>query len=403
MSGALDGLRVLELGHWVAVPSACAILGDWGAEVVKVEDPVMGDPMRGLRSVDGVSVGEVNYWFEQVNRNKKGVALDLRYDSGKNVLRHLIQKSDVLVSNFKVAALERLGLPYDIVARLNPQIVYAVLTGFGREGQERDKPGYDYSAFWARGGAMSKMGEPDSAPPPQRPGMGDNVTSMLIAGAISAALVARGRTGVGQALDLSLFNTAVWMLGMDMMPALSAGIEIPNTERGKTRNPLWNTYRTGDGLWVQLVMIQSDRFWPAFCEAIGRPDLEQDPRFNNSLCREENCAELVSILEGVMTSRDCASWEEVFTRYQLIFGRVQTVIDVVTDPQATANSFFTQVPHPLCGELRLVASPVKFSGTPAEVSAPAPELGQHTEEVLLEVAGMTWDDLVRLKEEGAIP
>ncbi|MDP7240916.1 MAG: CoA transferase, partial [Dehalococcoidia bacterium] len=199
MSGALDGLRVLELGHWVAVPSACAILGDWGAEVVKVEDPVMGDPMRGLRSVDGVSVGEVNYWFEQVNRNKKGVALDLRYDSGKNVLRHLIQKSDVLVSNFKVAALERLGLPYDIVARLNPQIVYAVLTGFGREGQERDKPGYDYSAFWARGGAMSKMGEPDSAPPPQRPGMGDNVTSMLIAGAISAALVARGRTGVGQA------------------------------------------------------------------------------------------------------------------------------------------------------------------------------------------------------------
>ena len=403
MPGALDGVRVLELGHWVAVPSACAILGDWGAEVIKVEDPVMGDAMRGLRSVEGVTVGEVHYWFEQVNRNKRGVALDLRCDSGRRALTCLIQNSDVLVSNFRVSALERLGLVYDIVARLNPRLVYAVLTGYGRQGEERDKPGYDYSAFWARGGAMSKIGEPDSAPPPQRPGMGDNVTSMLIAGAVSAALVARGRTGVGQALDLSLFNTAVWMLGMDMMPALAAGTEIPKTERCRTRNPLWNTYRTGDGLWMQLVMIQSDRFWPAFCEAISRPDLEHDPRFSHSLHREENCAELVSIIEGVMAGRDRASWEEAFTRHQLIFGRVQSVTDVVTDPQATANSFFTQVPHPLCGELRLVASPVKFSGTPAEVRTPAPELGQHTEEVLQEVAGLTWDDLVRLKEEGAIP
>ncbi|MEE9203191.1 MAG: CoA transferase, partial [Dehalococcoidia bacterium] len=258
-------------------------------------------------------------------------------------------------------------------------------------------------AFWARGGLMSKIGEPDSPPPTQRPGLGDNVTSMLIAGAISAALLARERTGVGQALDLSLFNTAVWVLSMDIETVLAAGVEVPKAERRRARNPLWNTYKTRDGLWLQLVMLQSDRFWPPFCQAIGHPELEHDPRFSSSQHREENCTTLVSILEETMASRDCAHWEEVFTQHQLIFSRVQSVTDVTQDPQAVANRFFTEVAHPVCGQLKLVASPVKFSATPAEVRTPAPELGQHTEEVLLEVGGYTWEELARLKEEGAIP
>ncbi len=403
MPGALEGIRVLELGHWVAVPSAAAILADWGAEVIKVEEPAAGDAMRGFRSVEGVSVGEVHFWFEQVNRNKKGVALDLRQEPGRQVLYRLVKNSDVLVSNFQVPVLERFGLDYATLSRLNPRLVYAVLTGYGREGPERDKPGYDYSAFWARGGLMSKIGEPDSPPPPQRPGMGDNVTSMLIAGAISAALLARERTGVGQELDLSLFNTAVWVLSMDIETALFAGAEVPKTDRRRARNPLWNTYKTRDGQWLQLVMLQSDRFWSPFCQAIGHHDLEHDPQFDSSLHREENCAALVSILEEVIASGDCAHWEEPFTQHQLIFSRVQSVTDVTQDPQAVANQFFPQVPHPVCGQLKLVASPVKFSGTPAEVRAPAPELGQHTEEVLLEVGGYTWDELAKLKDKGTIP
>jgi crotonobetainyl-CoA:carnitine CoA-transferase CaiB-like acyl-CoA transferase len=319
------------------------------------------------------------------------------------VLYRLVKNSDVLVSNFRVPVLERYGLGYATLSRLNPRLVYAVLTGFGKEGAERDKPGYDYSAFWARGGLMSKIGEPDSPPPPQRPGLGDNATSMLISGAISAALLARERTGVGQELDLSLFNTAVWVLNMDIETALAAGVEVPKTERRRARNPLWNTYRTRDGLWLQLVMLQSDRFWSPFCQAINRPDLEHDPRFSSSQHREENCTALVSILEEVIASGDCAHWEEAFTQHQLVFGRVQSVTDVTQDPQAVANRFFTEVPHPVCGQLKLVASPVKFSGTPAEVKTPAPELGQHTEEVLIDVGGYTWEELAGLKELRVIP
>ena len=226
---------------------------------------------------------------------------------------------------------------------------------------------------------------------------------MLIAGAISAALVARERTGAGQQLDLSLFNTATWVLNMDIVTVLAGGVEIPKTERKRARNPLWNTYRTRDGRWLQLVMLQSDRFWKPFCEAIGHPELATDARFATSQLREENCTTLVALLEEVLAGQDCAYWEETFARYGLIFSRVQSVTEVTQDPQALANQFFTEVDHPVCGKLRLVASPVKFSATPASVRTPAPVLGQHTEEVLIEVAGYTWEELGQLKEAGVIP
>ena len=402
MAGALEGIRVVELGHWVAVPSACALLADGGAEGIKVEEPGVGDAMRGMTAIEGVAVGPVHFWFEQINRNKKSVAVDLRRERGREVVHRLVRTADVFASNFRLSVLKRFGMDYHTLSQLNPRLVYTVLTGFGKLGPDREKPGYDYSAFWARGGLMDRLGPPGAPPAPQRPGLGDNITSMLMAGTISTALYARERTGLGQELDLSLFNTAVWALSIDIVTALVSGMEIPKTDRRTVRNPLWNTYQTRDGRWLQLIMLQTDRFWPGFCQATGCQHLEKDPRFESHQKREENSQALIAILEPVFASQTLAEWEAVMSRYDLIFGRVQGVKEVLSDPQALENGFFAEVDHPAAGRTRLIGSPVKFSQTPASVRVAAPQVGQHTEEVLLGL-DYTWEDLGELKRAQAIP
>jgi len=401
MAGILEGVKVVELGHWVAIPSACAILSDWGAEVIKIEDPGGGDALRGMRSLEGVTMEPVHFVWELCNRNKKSLAVDLRREEGREVVYRLVKEADVFLSNFQPAVLERFRMDYTSLSRINPGLVYGVLTGYGRAGPDREKPGYDYSAFWARSGIMDKIGEPESPPPPQRPGLGDNTTAMLVAGAVAAALFHKQRTGKGQELHFSLFNTAVWALSIDIQVALAKGVEIPKTDRRRVKNPLWNTYRTGDGRWLQFVMIQSDRFWPRFCRAIGKPELENDPRFNSQEARERNCEELISIISRVIQSRTLEEWERILTEHELIFSRVQSVSEVIADPQARENEFFAEVEHPVTGRLRLVASPVKFSQNPPQVRSRAPELGEHTEEILLGL-GYSWEDIARLKESEVI-
>ena len=403
MAGALEGFKILELGHWVAVPCACAILADWGAEVIKIEDPGVGDSLRGLKSTEGIPQrNHIVPVFEVLNRGKRGLAVNLRTKPGKEILYRLVERCDVFVSNFQSRVLDRLGMDYATLSQVNPKLIYAALTGYGETGADRDKPGYDYTAFWARGGLMSKLGAPGGPPPAHRPGLGDSATSLCVASGILAALLAREKTGKGQKVAFSLYQTAVWVLNQDIQIALYRGEEIPNIDRRKVKNAIWNSYKTSDGLWIQLAMMQSERFWPDFCKAIGHPELQNDSRFNSDEKREENNELLISIVGEVFAGKSLREWLDILDRHGLVSSKAQTILELINDPQAVQNDFFVKLDHPNAGPIRLVASPVKFSETKAAVNGPAPEVGQHSEEILLE-AGYTWDDITRLKDEGAIP
>ena len=402
MTGALEGVKVVELGHWVAVPSACAILADWGAGVIKIEDPGVGDSLRGMKSIEGIRLSNhIMPVFEVLNRGKQVLAVNLRLKQGREIVYRLVEQCDVFASNFQQRVLDKLGMDYDTLSRLNPKLIYASLTGYGEAGADNEKPGYDYAAFWARGGLMSKLCAPDSPPPSHRPGIGDNITSMCITSGILAALLARERSGKGQKVAFSLYQTAVWVMNQDIQIALTKGVEIPNIERRRAKNPIWNSYLTSDGRWIQLAMMQSERFWPGFCAAIERPDLQNDSRFDSDGNREKNNELLVSIISEIFSTKTLREWMDILDRHGLVNSMAQNVSEITNDPQAEQNDFFAKLDHPNAGKIRLVASPVKFSDTNAGVKGPAPQVGQHTEEILLET-GYTWDDIIRLKDEGAI-
>ncbi len=402
MTGALEGIKIVELGHWVAVPSACAILADWGAEVIKIEDPGVGDSLRGMKSIEGVRLSNhVMPVFEVLNRGKQGLGVNLRLKQGREIVYRLVEQCDVFASNFQPRVLDKLGMDYGTLDQLNSKLIYATLTGYGELGADNEKPGYDYAAFWARGGLMAKLCAPDGIPPSHRPGIGDNITSMCITSGILAALLARERSGRGQKVAFSLYQTAAWVMNQDIQVALTKGVEIPNIERRRAKNPLWNSYQTSDGRWIQLAMMQSERFWPVFCKAIERPELQNDSKFDSDEKREKNNELLVSIIDEVFAAKTLGEWMEILDKHDLVNSMAQTISEITEDPQAVQNSFFAKLDHPNAGEIRLVASPVKFSETGAEVKLPAPQVGQHTEEILLET-GYTWDDIVRLKDEGAI-
>ena len=401
MAGPLDGVRVLELGIWVAVPSAAAVLADWGAAVIKIEPPE-GDPLRGLAATGLVPYQpDVNPAFQLDNRGKRSVTIDLRKPEGRAVAHALVARSDVFLSNLRRHKLAGLGMDFATLHSVNPRLVYAGLTGYGTAGPERDRAAVDYAAFWARAGIMASLGEPDGPPPTQRPGMGDHMTGLGMAGAIAAALLARERTGVGQEIRMSLFESGMWMLASDLQAAITTGYcHVPGGRRAAP-NPLFHFYRTKDGRWLHLIMLQPDRHWAAFCRAIGREDLIEDARFAQAPVRFMHCRELIAILDPLFASRTLTEWADILDPAGCYWGKVQSVEEVTTDPQAEAIEAFASTTLPDGRPLRIVKSPVRFAGTPAAVQGPAPELGQHTEEVLLE-AGYAWEDIARLKDAGVL-
>jgi crotonobetainyl-CoA:carnitine CoA-transferase CaiB-like acyl-CoA transferase len=268
----LYGIKVVEMGIWVAGPATAAVLGDWGAQVIKIENPAGGDPVRALMALGIPIVLPVNPSVELDNRNKRSVTVNVQTPEGRDVVHRLLRDADVFVSNLRAAALERAGLAYRDVRALNPRLIYASLSGYGTRGPDKDRAAFDYAAFWARAGAMATLGEPDQPPPSQRPAMGDHPAGLALAGAVCAALFHRERTDEGQEIHLSLFQAGMWMMATDIQTCLVTGLSAGPTGRA-VPNPLWNHYRAGDGRWFHLVMLQADRYWADFCAAIERPDL----------------------------------------------------------------------------------------------------------------------------------
>ena len=399
--GALSGVKVIECAEWIAGPGTTAILADWGADVIKVEPPV-GDALRAAKMVQGLPFDKFNPLIEMPNRNKRSMAIDLTHEDARDIFTAMIKMADVFVTNYRPSAIKKMGLTYEKLKAINPRIIYASVSGFGSEGTDSQKPGYDYAGFWARAGLMSKLSETLPAPPCMRPAQGDNTTCLILAGGIVAALYAREKTGQGQEVSTSLYHTGVWVIGFDFQTNLLMDAEIPTPLRQKAPNPLWNYYRTKDGRWVQLVMLQPDRYWGKLCTAIGREDLENDPRYNSLNARVANCTELIGILDGIIVTKTSLEWDAIFRQYDLVFERAYTVSEITRDPQAIANGFFPSVNHPQLGEVRIVASPIKFSDTPASVRSTAPQLGEHTEEILLEL-GYDWEKIGKLRESGVLP
>ncbi len=407
MEGLLEGIRVVDMGHVAAVPAAGRVLVDWGADVVKVE-PLSGEYYRGARRSGGVDRtlhfkgGEFIPMFEALNMGKKGIALDLRQESGRDILYKLVKKSDIFMSNYELGALRNLKADYHTLSQLNPKLIYAVLSGYGSAGPDKDERGFDISAGWARSGAQYQSAmEPGGIPPEQRPALMDMTASMHMVAGILAALLHREKTGRGQEIELSLYNSAVWSEICDIQAALM-GSPLPRHNRTKQANPLSNNYRTRDNKWFQFTMPQSVLQWPGFCRAIERPELEKDPRFKDMIAREENCEELIRIIDEVLATKDRDEWGRRFKENGCICGLVQSPEEVVLDPQALANDFFVEIDHPVAGRLKVVNTPVKFRQNPASPKGYAPQVGQHTEEILLDL-GYSWDDISRLKDEKVIP
>jgi crotonobetainyl-CoA:carnitine CoA-transferase CaiB-like acyl-CoA transferase len=399
MEGPLAGVRVLEVANWLAAPAGCALLADFGADVVKVE-PARGDPYRGYRPQAAGYGLSFNVGFELDNRGKKGMTVNLERPRAREIIHRLVTKADVFVTNLIPGRRKRYGLTYDELVHHRADLICVSVTGYGSEGPDQDRPGYDYAAFWARSGIMALMGEPTDAPPPQRPGMGDHTTALAVAGSVAMALLHRQRTGEGQEVDISLHNTGMWVLGVDVQAALVGG-DPTRLSRLSVPNPLWNSYRTSDGRWLMLVMLVSDTYWPGFCRAIGREELEDDSRFSDFGSRYENREELIAILDDLFAQRTLEEWAPSLDEHRCIWAPAQTVREAVDDPQSRARRAFATIDHPVAGEMELVDTPVKFSRARVEARGPAPELGQHTEEVLLE-AGYSWDDIVKLREEDVI-
>jgi formyl-CoA transferase len=398
--GPLAGIRVLEVANWLAAPAGCALLADAGADVIKVEPPT-GDVYRGYRVQSAGYAAPFNFAFELDNRGKRGVTLDLEKPDARDVVYRLIAGCDVFVTNLLVGRRERYGLTYDELKAHRPDLIFVSVTGYGSRGPDKDRPGYDYAAFWARSGIMNLLGEPESPPPPQRPGMGDHTTALAVSGAVSMALFNRERTGKGEQIDISLNNTGMWVLAIDMQSALSTGQENVRVSRHSVPNPIWNSYQTGDGRWIQLVMLVADVYWPKVCRAISRPDLENDPRFDSMTKRTENREELIALLDGVFAQKTLAEWTTLLGREGCIWAPAQTLAETINHPQTQARRAFAEIDHPTHGRIHLVDTPIKFGSTHVGARGPAPELGQHTEEVLLE-AGYGWDEIAKLRESGVL-
>jgi crotonobetainyl-CoA:carnitine CoA-transferase CaiB-like acyl-CoA transferase len=401
MPGPMEGVRVVELGFWVAGPSTGGILADWGAEVIKLEPPD-GDPFRGL-FLKGMGVdAPINPPFELDNRGKRSIGINYAEAAGREIALQLIDRADVFITNIRVGALTRAGLDYESLSRRNPRLVYASITGYGLDGPDHDRPAFDIGAFWSRSGIAAALTSPGADPPYQRGAMGDHTAGITAAAGIAAALFARQRTGRGQLISTSLLRLGIFTVGWDTNIMLRMGIPATPMTRMATPNPMISCYRGSDGRWFWLLGLQGDRLWPDLVRAIARPELLDDPRFNNLVGRREHCAELVQQLDAAFASKPFSEWAEIFDREGVWWSPVQSTDEVITDPQAIACGAFVDVPLPDGGSARMVASPVDFSDTPWAPRATSPEFGQHTEEILLEL-GYDWEAIGQLKEKKVIP
>jgi crotonobetainyl-CoA:carnitine CoA-transferase CaiB-like acyl-CoA transferase len=380
----LAGYRMVELGAWVAGPGAGGLMADWGADVIKIETAT-GDPMRRVFTIGSGHLQPESPPFDLDNRGKRSVVLDLRTTDGLDTLHRLIGTADVFLTNLRPDAVERLGLDHQTLLTAHPRLVYASVTGYGLDGPDRLRPGYDVGAFAARSGLAHLQGEVYDEPIGIRPGMGDHITAMTALTGILAALLYRERTGKGQLVATSLLRAGIYCIGWDLGIQLrfdKLSTSQPRTEAG---NPMVNSYKAGDGRWFWLLGLEAERHWPVLVKALGEPAALTDERFGDARGRRKNATDCVAALDEIFAARSRDEWTALFDEHDVWWAPVQTAAEVLADPQAIAAGAFVDLPAGVDSPAhRAVASPIEFSAAPA-ARKPVPGLGEHTDEVLAEL------------------
>jgi len=383
MPGPLDGVKVVEIGVWIAGPAAAGILADWGADVIKIE-PLGGDPCRLFRQMLGGDM-PTNPIFEMDNRSKRSIALDLTTEAGREIAEELISEADVLVTNVRLAGLERLGLDPDSVRARHPELIYAAITGYGMEGDDADRAAFDILAFWARSGIAHMLTSPGQDTPFQRGGMGDHNAGLAAAGAISAALFHRERTGEGQVLSTSLYREGIYTLSFDLSITLGWGLTLETGKREMMRNPANNNYAAGDGRRFWIVGLEADRHWPPLARVLGRPEWIDDERYATAESRGDLAETLIADIDAIFATKTLDEWIVVFaTEADFFWAPVNSPEDLLADPQFYAAGGLVEVPDG-AGSTSMIATPVDFHGTPWAPRSLAPDLGEHSRDILTEL------------------
>ena len=395
----LQDIKVLDLTQHAFGPRAAQYLAEMGAQVIKIESPQGGEPLRGIDVLRGVPMGDFNSYFEQVHRGKKSMAMDLHHEKAREVAHRLVANSDVFVTNLRVNGLERLGMDYETLRGINPRLIYALGSGWGLKGPVRNRGAFEVTGV-AASGLLSSLVEPGVRPPLWPPAFGDYMAATLLAYGIVVALHHRDRTGQGQMVHTSLLGTLMKLISCCIDASLYAGQDMfgmPHERDGA----LYSIYQTKDGRWIQLAVMQDYDSWSAFCRAAGIEHLTDDPRFSTRDTRRDNSAVLVAILDDVFSKRNLSEWIERLKDCQFPWAPVRHFTELASDPQILENDYLVTLDHPKAGKVQVVGVALDFSETPGTAEGIAPELGQHTEEILLEL-GYDWGEIAAMKAEGAI-
>ncbi|WOX14770.1 CoA transferase [Streptomyces sp. N50] len=408
MRRPMEGVRVLEVAQFTFVPAAGAVLADWGADVIKIEHAERGDAQRGLVRVLGYEAASKGSSFfpivEGPNRGKRSVGLALEKPSARKVFEDLVRASDVFLTNFLPEARAKLRIDVEDIRAINPDIIYVRGSGFGPQGDEATKGGYDSTAFWARGGSAAGVTPHGADRMTRMPAgaYGDSMGGLTIAGGIAAALYSRATTGEPSVVDVSLLGVGAWATQFTVNLALMNGGPLPvnvQPRYGSRTNPLIGAYLTSDGRWIELSMLQPGRYWAEFCKLAGREELGTDERFDSAEKLMANAAEAADIVAGLLASRTFAEWVEILSRGEGQWAAVQNAWEVGQDPSLRANGLIAPVVDADGVNRELVASPVQFDEMPVDLTR-APQFAEHTDEVLRSL-GLSDEELIALKIDGA--
>ena len=399
MTNIFEGLKVIDCASFIAAPAAATILSDFGADVIKIEPPVAGDPGRQLWKLPGMPKSEHNFGWMLDNRNKRSLTLELSKPEGQAVIRKLVSQADVFITNYPLAVRERLGIGYDALTAENDRLIYASFTGYGERGDEAAKPGFDMTAWWARSGLMDMVREhADAAPVRATSGMGDHPSAMTLFAGIVMALYQRVQTNVGTQVSSSLIANGVWSNAFSAQAALCGAEFTPRPPREHGQNALSTYYRCRDGKWLILTVLNEERQWADFAECVGRPDLICDSRFSTRAGRHARSVELIAILDEAFATKDRSEWRSNLSAKGLVFEVVASPEDIPYDKQMLANGVLTQFEG---DDMMTVANPLNVDGAPKVTPRHPPALGQHSDEVLRE-AGYDESALVELRASGTI-
>ncbi|MCH8868660.1 MAG: CoA transferase [Chloroflexi bacterium] len=403
MKGPLDGIRVIDWTMWQFGPVSTMMLADMGAEVIKVES-LDGDQARQFHRVSGAATvlpGGLNAYFESLNRQKLSVALDLKNPRGTEIMYQLAKKSDVFIQNFRQGVAERLNLGYEDLHKQNPMLVYGAGTGYGPNGPDSGKPAFAYTGE-ARSGSLWWAG-PNDGKPYNLQSVADQIAGIMLSYGVLGGLISRDKLGFGQKVDVSHLGSLMWLGGNRTGIALLSGNTPQRQDRSAARNVLWNAYRCKDELWIAFSMNQSDRYWPAFCKAINKPELLEDDRFNDMEARADNREELILLLDDIFLTRVRADWAKAMDDTGgIIWAPVQDVWDLPNDPQVIENNYIVDFDHDVLGKVKYLQTPVGYSDTPLFTRKSAPQHGEDTENILIDLLGYTWDDIASLQDDRVI-